>query len=134
KGLSVLVTANAGNSIGDYGLVGKVTLTATSSNVFVDSYRSTLGSYASQATNTWTATGQAYARANGNLGSNGDIDIKNGIVFGSATPGPTSTVTIGGATVTGATTPAAAALDIPSQTFTAPKTSTGTTMTAQTWG
>ncbi|HVE42218.1 MAG TPA: hypothetical protein VNM14_20205 [Planctomycetota bacterium] len=113
KGLSVLLNPTSANSIGDYGLVGKVTLTATSSNVFVDSFKSSLGTWAAQATNT-DAAGNKYANEKGNLGSNGDIDVKNGMVHGSATPGPSSKVTIGGATITGSTTPAVNALDIPS--------------------
>lgn len=113
KGLSVLLNPTTANSVDNYGLVGKVTLTATSSNVFVDSFKSTLGTWNAQATHT-DSGGNKYALENGNLGSNGDIDVKNGMVHGSATPGPTSKVTIGGATITGATTPAVNALDIPS--------------------
>jgi Tfp pilus assembly protein PilX len=125
KGLSVMLNPTTANSTDDYGLVGKVTLTATSSNVFVDSFKSSLGTYASQ-THATTVNGTSYtvARTNGNLGSNGDIDVKNGIVFGSATPGPTSTVTIGNATITGATTPAQNALDIPSFDYSAQYTQT----------
>lgn len=120
KGLTVIVTPGPTNVIGDYGLVGRVTLTATSSNVFVDSYKSSNGTYASQATNTHTDGTTKYANANGHLGSNGDITVNNGIVFGNATPGPKSIVTTGKATITGSTTPAGADLVIPSQTYTPP--------------
>jgi Tfp pilus assembly protein PilX len=117
KGLSVLANPVAGNVVDNYGMVGKVTLTATSSNVFVDSFKSSLGTYASQATNTYNPGGIAYARSNGNVGSNGNISINNGIIFGNATPGPTDTVTTGKAVITGSQAPASAPLPLPSVTY-----------------
>ncbi len=84
-----------------------------SSNIVSDSYDSVLGTYASQATNTYGPT--PYARTNGTDGSNhGVVEAANDRVFGSLVPGPGYTVTPGvGSYVSGTTTPAAAAVVFP---------------------
>jgi len=62
------------------------------SNAQIDSYDSTLGSYADQAVNTYG--GNSYARADGDIGSNKDIVTGgNAIVWGDASSGPTGSVT-----------------------------------------
>lgn len=83
------------------------------SNAFVDSYDSSLGTYADQAVNGSGA--DTYALQNGNVGSNLDVTLKqNANVNGDAVPGPTGTATIlGSATVSGSTTPAPNESDMP---------------------
>ena len=78
-----------------------------SSGVLVDSFDSAVGTYASQATNTYGwlpyAKSNAIVRANENVVMNSDA-----LIFGDATPGPGYTVTQGtGAYVSGSTDPAA---------------------------
>lgn len=116
KGLSVTVTPGTPNPLSGYGMVGKVTLTSTSSNVVIDSYKSSVGLWKDQA-KTEYEKGKFRANDQGNLGSNGDISVKNGFVFGNVTPGPKSTVTTGSATITGSTAPADLPLDIPSYVY-----------------
>jgi hypothetical protein len=79
----------------------------------VDSYDSTLGTYASQVAH--GSGSNAWARDNGNIGSNGNVSIKqNGKVFGDAVPGENSALTvIGNATVSGATANATEPFDFP---------------------
>jgi len=76
------------------------------SNVVVDSYESKLGSYASQATNSFN--GYSYAKANGDVASNEDIRFASGAtVFGDATPGPGHSCSFSSGTyVSGSTTSA----------------------------
>ena len=79
-------------------------------NVYTDSYDSALGTYASQAVNKHPVTGDIYANAKGDLGSNRNIILRGGVtILGNATPGPGYTVQIGGgpAYVAGSTAPAA---------------------------
>ncbi len=65
------------------------------SGAVTDSYDSSLGTWASQATN--SHDGISYAQADGSLGSNQDILVGGGAaVFGSATPGPEGTLTNNG--------------------------------------
>lgn len=62
-------------------------------DVIVDSYDSTLGTYAAQAVN--GAGSSAYAGSAGDVGSNQNIGVKdNALVHGDATPGPGSSTTI----------------------------------------
>jgi hypothetical protein len=62
--------------------------------VLVDSYQSTLGSYASQAVNIHGT--ELYAEVEGDIRSNADIKLgSNGLIFGDATPGIGETVTYG---------------------------------------
>ena len=63
------------------------------SNQLIDSYDSSLGTYASQAVN--TLSGVDYANTNGDLGSNDSIRISsNTLVMGDATPGPSGSVSL----------------------------------------
>lgn len=63
------------------------------SGTFSDSYRSSLGTYASQAVN--TTNGFTHANTEGTMRSNGSISI-GGVVFGDATPGPGRTASVSG--------------------------------------
>lgn len=95
-----------------WGAFGDSTL-ELSSQARVDSYDSTLGTYASQATN--GAGASAYARSAGNIGSNGDVFLKqNSKVYGDAMPGPSSTIQVtGNAVVTGSTANNTLPVDLP---------------------
>jgi hypothetical protein len=107
-----LVVQAVPNTIWRYGLFGRETL-HMDSNARVDSYNSTLGSYASQATN--GSGSNTYALTNGDIGSNGDIVLDaNAKVWGDAIPGPSHTATLNGnSVVTGNTLPSPALLDMP---------------------
>jgi hypothetical protein len=76
-----------------------------SSQAKVDSYDSSLGSYASQNVN--GSGSNSYAMSNGNVGSNGDISLsQNSLVFGNAQAGPGDSTTVqGNAAVSGTTSP-----------------------------
>jgi hypothetical protein len=100
------------NTIWQYGAFGREWL-HQDSNARVDSYNSTLGTYASQAVN---GNGQnQHANSNGDVGSNGDISLdQNAIVWGDAIAGPSHTATVlGNAIVTGSTTPATTQINLP---------------------
>ncbi|MBK7874270.1 MAG: hypothetical protein IPJ77_00690 [Planctomycetes bacterium] len=86
------------------------------SNAKVDSYDSTLGTYATQAVNGSGA--DQHARIEGDIGSNGPITIEqNAKVWGDAPSGPSQTTTVmGNAVVTGATTPATSLQTLPTLT------------------
>lgn len=83
------------------------------SNARVDSYNSTLGTWAVQATN--GSGSNLYAHDSGNVGSNGDVTMdQNSKVWGSAQCGPEAATTVlGNAVVTGSTTPAPEEVDLP---------------------
>ncbi|MBM3989934.1 MAG: hypothetical protein FJ298_02890 [Planctomycetes bacterium] len=83
------------------------------SNARVDSYNSTLGTWASQAVH--GSGSNLYANDSGNVGSNGDVTMdQNSKVWGSAQCGPGSATTVlGNAVVTGSTAPAPAIVDLP---------------------
>lgn len=83
------------------------------SNAHVDSYDSTAGTYASQATN--GSGTNTYARAEGDIGSNGSITIEqNAKVWGDAPAGPSQTTTVmGNAVCTGSTSPATSLQTLP---------------------
>lgn len=111
------------NALPAFGLFGDV-LVDTDGGFFADSYKSGNGTYASQATNSQTIGTKtyAYARANGGLGSNGDISTNNNtVVFGNVTPGPTGTFTPG-AYVSGTTSNASVNVAIPPVTYSVPTT------------
>jgi hypothetical protein len=74
-------------------------------SVMIDSYDSSLGTYASQATNTHGGT--AYAGANGGASGNSTIQLDTNVkVFGDVHSGPNDSVSMsGGAYVSGSTTP-----------------------------
>jgi hypothetical protein len=96
-------------------LFGDLDLGAKGS-VFTDSYDSDLGSYASQATNTHSTSGEPYALPNGHLGSNRNIILRGGVrILGNATPGPGYTVQVNGTEVIveGSTAPASSPTILP---------------------
>ena len=77
-------------------------------NVFADSYDSADGTYSSQAVNVDPCSGETYANANGDIGSNSDVTVTGGVtIFGDVTPGMNGSVTIsgGGALIYGSTAP-----------------------------
>jgi hypothetical protein len=81
------------------------------SSVRVDSYDSSLGSYASQVSGSGLT---AHALETGSLGSNGDIFVGPATnIWGSAIPGPGHSVSIDNGSVSGSTTPSTAAVEFP---------------------
>ena len=81
------------------------------STVKVDSYNSTLGTYASQVSG---AGANAHARTNGSVGSNGNISAGSATkIWGNATPGPGHTVSLHEASVSGSTTAATSMVTFP---------------------
>jgi len=95
------------------------------SNQTIDSYDSSLGTYASQAVN--TLGGKTYANAGGNVFSNGSIVVStNTAIFGDATPGVGGGVSLDtGAVVTGSTAAAKTPFTMPVlETPTLPSTGT----------
>lgn len=112
---TALVLHREGGGIGDLfraTLNSKETMTLNES-VTVDSFDSTLGDYASQATN--TTNGIAHANKNGDVLSNQDIVMNtNASVFGDATPGPGHSVSmVPTSYVDGSTAPASVEFDFP---------------------
>ena len=107
-----LVVRAVPDTIWRFGLFGREGL-HMDSNARVDSYDSTLGDYASQATNGSGA--DLHAGSDGHVGSNRGLQLDaNAQVWGNATPGPGhSTVLTGNAEVTGTTTPAVSQLEMP---------------------
>ena len=83
------------------------------SNSMIDSYDSSLGSYASQVSGSFSGT--SYARSNAPVGSNGDIELdSNSSIRGDATPGPGDSVSSnGGSQVTGSTLPSPEDVTLP---------------------
>jgi predicted acyltransferase (DUF342 family) len=92
-------------------------------NASVDSYDSSLGIYEDQDVNGSGAN--KYASSDGDVGSNGDITLKqNTTVYGDAAAGPTSTTTVDtNSTVTGSTTPSPDLVALPALTFPTPVSS-----------
>lgn len=107
-----LVARRVPNTIWHYGAFGREFL-HMDSNARVDSYDSTLDTYAAQAVNGSGAS--AYARTNGDVGSNGDITMdQNAKVWGDALAGPDhSTTVLGNAVVTGSTAPSSGQIELP---------------------
>lgn len=96
-----------------WGAFGDLNMTMAS-NARVDSYDSTLGTYASQAVNSDGSS--TYAKANGDVGSNNDVDLSMNIeVWGDALPGPNGATNIAGSNVklSGSTAPMATAVPFP---------------------
>jgi hypothetical protein len=94
-----------------------------SGSVITDSYNSTAGTYAAQATNFNVMMGVTYARTMGDLGTNGSlIDLVGGVkVMGDATPGPSGAVSMtGSSAVWGSTAPASQTQYLEDVVFTAP--------------
>jgi hypothetical protein len=100
------------NTIWQYGAFGREWL-HQDSNARVDSYNSTLGSYASQDIN--GSGSNQHGNSNGDVGSNGDISLdQNAVVWGDAVAGPSHTTTVlGNAQISGSTTPATTQIDLP---------------------
>lgn len=87
------------------------------SNARVDSYDSTLGTWATQAIN--GSGSDQHASTNGDVGSNGTVTMEqNSKVWGDATCGPSSTTTVmGNAVCTGATAPSSTPFSMPAVTL-----------------
>lgn len=83
------------------------------SNQTIDSYDSSLGTYASQAIH--TLGGKVYANANGSVASNADIVVSsNTTIFGDATAGVGDSISLdSGVVVTGSTAPAKKPFEMP---------------------
>jgi len=107
-----LVVREVPNTMWRYGAFGREFM-HMDSNSRVDSYDSTLGTYASQALN--GSGSSAYALTNGDVGSNGDVHLdQNATVYGDAVAGPSHTTTVlGNAVVFGSTSPTSAPMDMP---------------------
>jgi hypothetical protein len=98
-----LVVRAVPNSIWTYAMFGRDGI-SLASTVRVDSYDSTLGSYASQVIGAGT---DAHAQEDGTVGSNGDILVQEvSQIWGNAIPGPGHEVQLSGGAVSGSTTPA----------------------------
>ena len=105
-----LVVRTIPSNMWTHALFGKDSVSLDSS-VKVDSYNSTLGTYASQVSGSGL---NAHALAHGNTGSNGNISAGSATnVWGNATPGPGHSVTLHEATVSGSTAPATAQVVYP---------------------
>ncbi len=103
----------------------KVSLSGT---VFTDSYDSALGNYAGQATHYDAATKRSYARTNGDVGSNHDIDVGGSVaVYGDVSPGPTGGLTVsgGGVAISGSTANLAAEIPLDPVTYSGAGTAMG---------
>jgi hypothetical protein len=93
--IEVVVAAGA-TGLFPLGLFGAEGITASGS-VFMDSYSSKNGTYASQATNVNPETGAKYANANGRMGTNGNISVSGNLsAFGDARPGPGGELKVSG--------------------------------------
>lgn len=104
-----------------FGLFGDL-LVDTDGGFFADSFKSTLGTYESQAVNKQMIgpTEYTYALTNGGLGSNGNIKTNNqSVVFGNVTPGPGGTYS-GGAYVSGTKTASSTSFPMMPVTYSVP--------------
>lgn len=95
-----------------YAAFGDTSL-GTSAQAKIDSYDSTLGTYASQ--NIHGSGSNSWANNKGNVGSNGNIAVgNNSLVFGDAAAGMTGTLTLtGSAQISGSTAKATSAFAFP---------------------
>jgi len=109
-----LVVRALPSTIWRFGAFGKEFL-HMDSNARVDSYNSDTGTYTAQAIN--DSGSNLHANSNGDVGSNGDVDLdQNSKIWGDAVAGPShATTVLGNAFVTGTTTPMVAALEFPVQ-------------------
>ena len=108
-----MVVEEVNESLYLWGAFGDLNMTMAS-NARVDSYDATLGDYASQAVNTDGSS--TYANANGDVGSNHDVDLSQNIeVWGDALPGPNGATNIAGTNVklSGSTAPMDSAVPFP---------------------
>ncbi len=100
-----------------------------------DSYDSDVGTYISQKVNVNATTGLLYAKANGDVGSNGNITASGTVdIYGKGTcgapdPGPPpvayTTTEVGGAFIDGDTSPAPEVVDLPVPVYTPTVASSG---------
>jgi hypothetical protein len=105
-----LVVRSIPDNMWTYAMFGRDTI-ALNSSVTIDSYNSTLGTYASQLTGSGVS---AHAHTDGNIGSNGDVSANPATwIWGDIVPGPGHTVTLNNANVSGSTTPATAPVNYP---------------------
>jgi hypothetical protein len=94
------------------GVIGFTSI-SLNGNPNVDSYDSTVGTYASQVKG-------GHAGSNGNLATNGNISTSgSGQIWGSATPGPSGKYS-GGFKVSGSTSPAKSNMTVPTYAYTPP--------------
>lgn len=108
--IEVVATPGPANGPFRYGLFGEVLLnvygtsTGGLADVKVDSYKSSLGTYASQMTSSITVDGKLlqYARSNGNIAANGDVVASNSmVIMGNVSAGPGVSPQTNGAYVSG---------------------------------
>lgn len=122
--IQIVTQAVNNNGVFQGGLFGNVQVDALGT-FFSDGFNSAKGTYASQATNSYTFPGGktfTYADTTGSIGSNGNI-ITNGnvTVMGNSTPGPGGTSGPGG-NVWGSTTPATSPTPLPPVNYNVPST------------
>lgn len=110
--MSELVVREVSTASPVYGVFGDEMLTINS-NAFIDSYKSSLGSYESQAVN--QNGNDVWALEKGHIGSNSNINVEqNSGVHGNATPGVDKSVVLSGqAQISGSTLPALTAFEMP---------------------
>lgn len=120
------IVVESGQSAFTMGLFADGDITGLSNSI-TDSYDSSAGSYASQATNWYGPLGVNYANSGGNIATNADITLDSNVtVFGNATPGPSGSVTLhGNASVTGSTAPASQYRALTTPTYSPPVAATG---------
>lgn len=109
------------------GLFGAEGITASGS-VFMDSYSSKEGTYASQATNVNPITGDKYANEAGHMGTNGNIQVSGNLsVYGDAKPGPGGALKVNGKSmyISGSTSQASSTANPPVPTYSPPIGSSG---------
>jgi hypothetical protein len=121
RGVSVIIR-RLSNGFGFFADTG---ITATGS-LMIDSYDSSLGSYASQVAG-------GHAQSTGSIGSNGSISLAGSSVsiWGDATPGPTGAVTGSVSGVHGSTAPAAQTTALTAYTYTPPIAASGSLSTTK---
>jgi hypothetical protein len=109
---------------------GKDGLNTNGDTLFVDSYDSDCGTYASQKTH--TMFGKSYANPKGHMGTNDDITLGGGYYYGNMTPGPGGTLTGSTTQVAGNTSSASSPRDMPSMTYSTTLVSGGAISAAKT--
>lgn len=117
--VEVVLSLDTGN-IFENGLFGDEFLDITGT-VVTDSYDSSIGTYASQATNV-DGDGNSFASENGDIGSNGGVSVGGtSFIHGDAVAGPGNSTTLGvNAEVSGSTSPATSPTPLPSVTYAPP--------------
>ena len=110
--MSEMVVKEVTTADPSYGVFGDEQL-QIDSNAFIDSYKSSLGTYESQATN--KNGNDTWANEKGDVGSNANIYVsQNSGIHGNATPGVSKSVVLSGsAQIAGSTLPAKTAFVMP---------------------